>query len=90
MKNIIEIKKEIERKNKKHRKEAKRLNIKPLGDGNWDDTIESEAELRILQEVCKEIEKEIDKCKGYGIKKGKVNILIVLEELLKKFQGEEK
>ena len=88
MKNITELKKEIERKNKKHRKKAKRLNIEPLGDGGWDDTIEPEAELKILQEVCKEMKKVFKR--EIELQTVGTDTIDKIEELLKKFQGEEK
>jgi len=104
MKNINQLKKEIEKRNKLHRKEAERLNIEPLSDGGWEDTIELEAELKILKQVCEEIKKRYDKVVNEfnkipekdtskeAIKKkfSFSGAYIILEELLKKFQGEEK
>ena len=44
---------EIEKRNKAHRKEAKRLNIPPLSDGGWYDTTEVEYELKGMQTAIK-------------------------------------
>lgn len=113
MKNIKQLKKEIEEKNKEHREEAKRLRIEPLSDNGWDDTIELEAKLQTLKQVCEEIEnvekRKIDnyyaedglcKCKlnqDFSDDAGKENPWWInledfrnwIDELLKKFQGEE-
>jgi|AntAceMinimDraft_17_1070374.scaffolds.fasta_scaffold28194_5 TRAP-type mannitol/chloroaromatic compound transport system substrate-binding protein len=59
MKNIQKLKEEIKKINKTHRKEAERLMINPLEDNNWNDTIELETGIKTLQEVCKEIKKDI-------------------------------
>ena len=45
--------KEIEKRNKVHREEAKRLKIQPLGDMGWDDTIELEATISGMQIAIK-------------------------------------
>ncbi len=45
--------KEIEKRNKAHKEEAKRLKITPLGDGGWDDTISLEGELSGMQTAIK-------------------------------------
>ena len=88
MKNINQLKKEIERKNKKHRKEAERLGIEPLSGGGWGDTIEPEAKLQTLQEVCKEIKKIFKR--EIELQTVGTDTIDKIEELLKKFQGEEK
>ncbi len=45
--------KKIEKRNKAHREEAKRLKIAPLSDGGWDDTINLESELIGMQIAIK-------------------------------------
>ncbi len=45
--------KEIEKRNKAHREQAKRLKIAPLSDGGWDDTINLEGELKGMQTAIK-------------------------------------
>lgn len=67
---------------KKDRKEianwTKRFKIKIFDNLLIEERNKAKADFR------KMIEGEISKCKGYGIRKGKVNTLIVLEELLVK------
>lgn len=48
---IKEVRKELNKRNKAHRKEGIILGIAPLSDNGWFDTLKLEGELKILKEL---------------------------------------
>ncbi len=95
MKTEKELKEEIEKRNKIHRRKGRELGIN-LSDGNWNDTIELEAQLKTLQERNAEVKEIIEDVKAYGetlrkvqrthcnIRWDKIFLLRLKKELLQK------
>lgn len=89
-KTIMDIEKEIEKRNNQHRQDAIRLKIKAMSDNGWTDTIELEVELETKKEVIKMIKNTARDLIGSQAQKHLGGIEILEEALLSKLKGYKK